>query len=105
MTGGDIKAVQGDSGHSQVDMITEVYAHILDESRIKNAEIFEEQFYADRKVEEKPIEKAEVSSIDITKSMTEEELIVKKLSENPEAIKLMKQLLDKTGTKEETKVE
>ena len=105
MTGGDIKAVQGDSGHSQVDMITEVYAHILDESRIKNAEIFEEQFYADRKVEEKPIEKAEVSSIDITKSMTEEELIVKKLSENPEAIKLMKQLLDKTGAKEETKVE
>ena len=58
MTGGDIKAVQGDSGHSQVDMITEVYAHIFDESRIKNAEIFEEQFYADRKVEEKPIEKA-----------------------------------------------
>lgn len=32
-------------------------------------------------------------------------LIVKKLSENPEAIKLMKQLLDKTGTKEETIVE
>ena len=46
-----------------------------------------------------------MDSIDITKSMTEEELIVKKLSENPEAIKLMKQLLDKTGAKEETKVE
>ena len=29
----------------------------------------------------------------------------KKLSENPKAIKLMKQLLDKTGTKEETIVE
>lgn len=46
-----------------------------------------------------------MDSIDITKTMMEEELIVKKLSENPEAIKLLRQLLDKTGTKEETKVE
>ena len=26
---GDIKAVQGDSGHSQTDMVTDVYSHIL----------------------------------------------------------------------------
>lgn len=45
LTGGDIKAVQGDSGHSQADMITEIYGHILDANRRKNTERFEEEFY------------------------------------------------------------
>ena len=39
LSGGDIKAVQGDSGHAQADMVTEVYGHILDEDRKKNAQI------------------------------------------------------------------
>ena len=30
LSGGDIKAVQGDSGHAQADMVTEVYGHIID---------------------------------------------------------------------------
>jgi integrase len=30
LSGGDIKAVQGDSCHAQADMVTEVYGHILD---------------------------------------------------------------------------
>ena len=34
---GDIKATQGDTGHSQPDMVTQVYAHILDEDRKVNA--------------------------------------------------------------------
>jgi len=42
LNGGDIKAVQGDSGHSQVSMVTDVYSHIIDEDRRKNAELFEE---------------------------------------------------------------
>lgn len=29
LNGGDIKAVQGDSGHAQASMVTEQYAHIL----------------------------------------------------------------------------
>ena len=45
LNGGDIKAVQGDSGHSQVNMVTDVYVHILDEDRKRNAELFEEAFY------------------------------------------------------------
>lgn len=32
-SGGDIKAVRGDSGHAQADMVTEVYGHIIDEDR------------------------------------------------------------------------
>lgn len=43
---GDIKATQGDTGHSQAEMITKVYAHILDEDRKINAQKFETAFYA-----------------------------------------------------------
>ena len=43
---GDIKATQGDTGHAQADMVTKVYAHILDEDRKVNAQKFESAFYA-----------------------------------------------------------
>lgn len=39
LSGGDIKAVHGDYGHAQADMVTEVYGHILDEDRKKNAQL------------------------------------------------------------------
>ena len=45
LSDGDIKAVQGDSGHAQADMVTEVYGHIIDEDRRKNAERMENAFY------------------------------------------------------------
>ena len=45
LSGGDIKAVQGDSGHAQADMVTEVYGHIIDEDRRNNAETMENAFY------------------------------------------------------------
>jgi integrase len=43
---GDLKATQGDTGHAEVDMITRIYAHILDEDRKVNAQRFENAFYA-----------------------------------------------------------
>lgn len=43
---GDLKATQGDTGHAQIDMITSVYAHILDKDRKINAQKFESAFYA-----------------------------------------------------------
>ncbi len=43
---GDLKATQGDTGHAEIDMITSVYAHILDEDRKINAQKFESAFYA-----------------------------------------------------------
>ena len=43
---GDLKATQGDTGHAEIDMITRVYAHILDEDRKVNAQRFEAGFYA-----------------------------------------------------------
>ncbi len=39
------KYVVEHSGHSQADMITEIYGHILDANRRKNTERFEEAFY------------------------------------------------------------
>lgn len=41
-----MKATQGDTGHAEIDMITKVYAHILDEDRKINAQKFESAFYA-----------------------------------------------------------
>ena len=46
LNGGDIKAVQGDSGHAQVKMVTDVYSHILDDDRRNNAMLFEDAFYS-----------------------------------------------------------
>lgn len=43
---GDLRATQGDTGHAQIDMITQVYAHILDEDRKVNAQKLEDAFYA-----------------------------------------------------------
>ena len=48
LNGGDIKAVQGDSGHAQAKMVTDQYSHILDESRVLNAHLLEEAFYGRR---------------------------------------------------------
>jgi len=45
LSGGDIKATQGDTGHAQVEMVTKVYSHILDEDRKINAQKFDEEFY------------------------------------------------------------
>ena len=46
LNGGDVKSVQGDSGHAQATMVTEVYSHILDDDRKKNAQLLEESFYS-----------------------------------------------------------
>lgn len=51
LSGGDIKAVQGDTGHAQASMVTEQYAHILDDDRKLNAERFEKAFYSPDKEE------------------------------------------------------
>lgn len=40
-----MKSVQGDSGHARMDMISNVYSHIIDDDRRFNAQKFEEQFY------------------------------------------------------------
>lgn len=46
LNGGDMKSVQGDSGHAQMKMVADVYSHILDDDRVRNAQRIEETFYA-----------------------------------------------------------
>lgn len=87
---GDIKATQGDTGHAQASMVTEVYAHILDEERKINAQKFEVAFYASpdmRKVERElnPSKPAE-QSLDLEK-------LVAQLQENPALASQLKALL------------
>lgn len=51
LNGGDIKSVQGDSGHAQAQMVTDQYSHILDDDRKNNAALFERAFYSGKGVE------------------------------------------------------
>ena len=37
MTNGDVKSVQGDTGHAEAEMVTDVYSEIIDEDRRYNA--------------------------------------------------------------------
>jgi len=47
--GGNIKAVQGDTGHAQAKMVTELYAHTHNEDRQRLARKVEEDFFMKRK--------------------------------------------------------
>lgn len=46
---GDIKSVQGDTGHATAKMVTDIYAKIQDKSRKKMAKALEQNFYKDGK--------------------------------------------------------
>ena len=73
------EAVQGDSGHSQSKMVTDLHSHIPDDDRRQNAQLFEEAFYSGRK--EETTEPAPDSS-DMAALM--------KLLQNPEMAALIK---------------
>ena len=46
ISGGDVKAVQGTTGHATADMLVNTYAHIQQSSRVELGKKFEEAFYA-----------------------------------------------------------
>ena len=46
ISGGDVKAVQGTTGHATADMLGNTYAHIQQSSRVELWKKFEEGFYA-----------------------------------------------------------
>ena len=71
LNGGDIKAVQGDSGHAQVNMVTDVYSHIIDEDRKRNAELFEEAFYGKKNLNPKMDKSAEEKRSGFRKGWTQ----------------------------------
>ena len=83
LNGGDIKAVQGDSGHSQTSMVTEVYSHILDDDRRKNAELFERNFYGGK----------DATGTNSSDSGSSDMASLMRLLKNPETMDLLKQLV------------
>ena len=80
LNGGDIKAVQGDTGHSQTKMVTDVYSHILDDGRQNNAALFQEAFY------EKGAPSDEIPQDKLAKLLS-----------NPEVVALLKTLAKTIG--------
>jgi len=92
LNGGDIKAVQGDSGHSQVSMVTDVYSHIIDEDRRKNAELFEEAFYEKKNLNPQLHESAPGSRMMEIPEGVDTELLAKVL-QNPEMASLLTALV------------
>ena len=87
---GDLKATQGDTGHAEIDMITSVYAHILDEDRKINAQKFESAFYANPNLREvhppeEPREQAP-ATLDL-------EALVEQLRQSPELANTLAALL------------
>ena len=58
-SGGDIKAVQGDTGHAQASMVTQVYSHTFDENRKRVAGLMESSFFSAARPEPKTDAKKE----------------------------------------------
>ena len=90
LNGGDIKAVQGDSGHAQVNMVTDVYSHILDDDRRKNAELFEEAFYEKKNLDPQMHVQQENNNATVADEV-DPELLAKVLA-NPEMWALLNSL-------------
>ena len=90
LNGGDIKAVQGDSGHAQVNMVTDVYSHIIDEDRKRNAELFEEAFYGKKNLNPKMDKSAEEKTVRLPEGLDAE--LLGKVLANPEMVALLSSL-------------
>lgn len=54
ISGGDIKAVQGDTGHAQARMVTDVYSHIMTDDRKNLAKKVNDQFLNKKNVPSAP---------------------------------------------------
>ncbi|MBP3882677.1 MAG: site-specific integrase [Lachnospiraceae bacterium] len=102
LNGGDMKSVQGDSGHAQLKMVADVYSHIIDDDRCLNAQRMEEAFYAGQKKPEEVVVVPPASQIesrqneDITNNSAEEEnadtALLMRLLQKPEMAQLLKTL-------------
>lgn len=86
LSNGDIKSVQGDTGHATADMVTRVYAHVLDENRKENAKIFNQEFYSVTDFEKTKLAKS-------TSPEADARALLEQLQKSPELIDMMKSLL------------
>ena len=90
LNGGDVKAVQGDSGHAQVSMVTDVYSHIIDDDRKQNAILFEEAFYAKKNLDPKIHQTGNGKILQVPEGVDAE--VLAKVLGNPELTALLTSL-------------
>jgi integrase len=85
---GDMKATQGDTGHAQMAMVADIYAHILDEDRKINAQKFEASFYSnpDLRAVRAPVEPTPATTIDLAG-------LVEQIQKEPELANMLAGLL------------
>ena len=76
ISNGDIKTVQGDTGHAQAKMVTDTYAEILDVNRKKTAQLFDKMFYRDGEEQKTDADNSEHD---------DSEDLAKLFADNPEA--------------------
>ena len=96
LNGGDIKAVQGDSGHAQATMVTDQYSHILDESRRNNAQLFEQAFYGGNGVQIVPEPQDKAVEEQVQQAGLNSEVLLKIFS-NPDMVAMLKMLAKTLG--------
>lgn len=87
LNGGDIKAVQGDSGHAQASMVTEQYSHVLTDGQQSNADLIEKYFYGKTPIPERQGKENAVA--DTGSAMA----LLLKMIADPETAALLKSLL------------
>ena len=89
---GDIKSVQGDTGHSRAEMVVDLYAHAMDSQRRKNAQHFQAAFYDKFSAEQEAPKEEKQSPIDMI-------AVAKVLQEDPEMLKQLLRLLTASNDK------
>ena len=105
LSGGDIKAVQGDTGHAQATMVMERYAHILDDDRRVNAARFQKEFYGggstaetaavtESPVEQQPPAPDPLQNLD---AAAKQQLLLKLLTESPDMAALLTALAGRSA--------
>ena len=86
LTHGNIKDVQGDTGHATAQMVTEVYSHIMDERRKENAMKFDEAFYKQPDLRNAVHNNQTDAELDVAK-------LLKAVQQSPELKEALKSLL------------
>lgn len=71
----------GDTGHSQADMVMDLYSHILDEDRRVNAQKFEDSFYKQHMENYVDVPQAN-KKVDIDK-------VLEKIKQDPDLLQLL----------------
>lgn len=85
---GDLKATQGDTGHAEIEMITNIYAHILDEDRKVNAQRFENAFYA-----QPSLHRAQNVPTDISSNTVDTAALISQLSGSPDFVNALASMI------------